>query len=61
MDPWSSFSNFEESGLEGESEDKHLQSLGKVLDEGEATEEKIRSVRRLNEKIDNVVDLRIIF
>ncbi|KAI0505324.1 heterokaryon incompatibility protein-domain-containing protein [Xylaria bambusicola] len=60
LSAWISYSDIWESDSEEESEDKHLQSLRKVLDEVEAIEEKIRNIRRLNEKVDNVADKRIV-
>jgi hypothetical protein len=53
-------SEFNVEGMEENGEDNHLQSLRKVIDEVEALEDRIRNVRRLNEKVDSVVDLRIV-
>ncbi|KAI1108568.1 heterokaryon incompatibility protein-domain-containing protein [Nemania sp. NC0429] len=49
-----------ENESESDNEGKQLQSLSKVIDEVEALEERIRNVRRLNETVDSVVDLRIV-
>ncbi|KAM7211570.1 Heterokaryon incompatibility protein (HET) domain containing protein [Rhypophila decipiens] len=58
-DHWSSSQDSDSDDQEN-TEDNHLKSLRKIIDQVEDLEESIRTIRKLGEKLDTMVDFRVV-